>query len=143
MTIILVTTILVTTIQEPSATGALAAYPSPGSTSSPERLEVTADRPAGTHRAYAWPMVLGLLLSWVLGGLVIGALGRLVAPGHARMGLAATMLVGIVGSFIGGAVGLAVGAGLLVRFLVAVAGSAVIVTALHGQRHLSRRQLPR
>ena len=84
-------------------------------------------------------MVLGLLVSWVLGGLVI----RLVAPGHAKMGLAATMLVGIVGSFIGGAVGLAVGAGFLVRFLVAVAGSAVIVTALHGQRHLSRRQLPR
>ena len=88
-------------------------------------------------------MVLGLLVSWFLGGLVIGALGRLVAPGHTKMGLAATMLVGIVGSFIGGAVGLAVGAGFLVRFAVAVAGSAVIVTALHGQRHLSRRKLPR
>ena len=106
---------------------------------------MTADPPAGRHRAYAWSMALGLLVSWALGGLVIGALGRLVAPGHAKVGLAATMLVGIVGSFIGGAVGLAVGAGFLVRFAVAVAvaGSAVIVTALHGQRHLSRRQLPR
>ena len=88
-------------------------------------------------------MVLGLLVSWILAGLVIGALGRLVAPGHAKVGLAATMLVGIVGSFIGGAVGLAVGAGFLVRFAVAVAGSAVIVTVLHGKRHLSRRALPR
>ncbi len=92
-------------------------------------------------------MMLGLMVSRVLGGLVVGALGRLVAPGHAKTGLAATMLVGIVGSFIGGAVGLAVGAGFSMRFAItiaiAAAGSAVIVTALHGQRHRSRRQLPR
>jgi uncharacterized membrane protein YeaQ/YmgE (transglycosylase-associated protein family) len=88
-------------------------------------------------------MLFGLLVSWILGGLLIGALGRLVAPGHARMGIGATLLVGLAGSFIGGVIGVAFGAGVLLRFLLAVAGSAVIVTALHGQRHLSRRQLPR
>ncbi len=74
---------------------------------------------------------------------MIGALGRLVAPGHAKMGIAATILVGLVGSFVGGMVGLAIGAGFLVRFLVSVAGSAAIVTAVHGRRHFARRQLPR
>ncbi len=88
-------------------------------------------------------MVIGLLFAWVVGGLVIGALGRLVAPGHAKMGIAATILVGLVGSFAGGIIGLAIGAGFLVRFLISVAGSALIVTATHGQRHFARRHLPR
>ncbi|HLI43978.1 MAG TPA: hypothetical protein VKU92_05870 [Acidimicrobiales bacterium] len=88
-------------------------------------------------------MVIGLLLAWLLGGLVIGALGRLFAPGHARMGLGSTLLVGIAGSFIGGVVGVALGVGFLLRLVIAVGGSALIVTALHGHRHLSRRELPR
>lgn len=88
-------------------------------------------------------MLVGLVLSWILGGLLIGALGRLLAPGHARMGLGATVLVGLAGSFVGGLVGVAVGVGFLLRFLISVAGSAVIVTATHGRRHLTRRPLPR
>ncbi|MDA8291315.1 MAG: hypothetical protein M0Z33_06490 [Actinomycetota bacterium] len=88
-------------------------------------------------------MVLGSPVFAALGALAIGGPGRLVAPDHAGMDLAATMMVRIVGSFIGGAAGLAVGAGLVVRSAVAVAGSAMLVTALHGQRHLSRRQLAR
>lgn len=86
-------------------------------------------------------MIFGLLVSWVLGGLVIGALGRLIAPGHAKMGVGTTILVGIGGSFIGGVVGLAIGADFLLRFLVSVAGAAVIVTAVHGRRHLVGRRL--
>jgi len=86
-------------------------------------------------------MVIGLLVSWVLGGLVIGALGRLIAPGHLKMGVGTTILVGIAGSFIGGLVGLAVGAGFLLRFLISVVGAAAIVTATHGRRHLARRRL--
>ena len=84
-------------------------------------------------------MLIGLLVSWVVGGLVIGALGRLVVPGHARMGIGATILVGIAGSFAGGLVGLVVGGGFLVRFLASVAGAALIVSAMHGRRHLAGR----
>ncbi len=86
-------------------------------------------------------MIIGLLFAWIIGGLVIGALGRAVSPGHARMGIGATLLVGLAGSFIGGVVGLAVGAGFIIRFVISVLGSAVIVSAIHSQRHFTRRQL--
>jgi uncharacterized membrane protein YeaQ/YmgE (transglycosylase-associated protein family) len=88
-------------------------------------------------------MLAALLVAWIVGGLVIGALGRLLAPGHARMGIAATILVGLAGSFLGGVVGTAIGVGALLRFLLSVAGAALIVSATHGYRHATRRQLPR
>lgn len=88
-------------------------------------------------------MIVALLLAWVVGGLVIGALGRLLAPGHARMGIGATILVGLAGSFLGGIVATALGLGSLIDFLLSVGGAAVIVSATHGYRHTTRRQLPR
>jgi uncharacterized membrane protein YeaQ/YmgE (transglycosylase-associated protein family) len=83
--------------------------------------------------------VLALLVSWILGGLIVGGLGRLLVPGHTRMGIGVTILIGIAGSFLGGLVGTALGVGLLIRFVLAVAGSALIVAITHGHRHYSRR----
>lgn len=85
--------------------------------------------------------MLVLLLSWILGGLIIGGLGRMLVPGHTRMGIPATILTGLAGSFLGGLVGTALGAGLLIRFVLAVAGSALIVAITHGHRHYTRRRL--
>jgi hypothetical protein len=46
----------------------------------------------------------------------------------------------VLGSFLGGAAGMALGAGFPLCLPVAVGGAVVIVTALHNQRRLSRRQ---
>lgn len=72
---------------------------------------------------------LAFSLFWLaLTGLIIGALGRLVLPGRQEVGLLATALIGIGASLLGGILANAFDAGVIIRFLVAVALAAVGIT---------------
>lgn len=75
---------------------------------------------------------MGLITSLIIGGFV-GWLASIVMKTNAQMGLIANVLIGIAGSAIGfwiaGALGLAAGGGIM-RFLVAIAGAALLIVVL-------------
>ena len=75
---------------------------------------------------------MGLITSLIIGGLV-GWLASILMKTKAQMGLIANVLVGVAGSAIGfwiaGALGLAAGGGIM-RFLVAIAGAALLIVVL-------------
>ena len=80
---------------------------------------------------------MGAILSWLLFGLLAGALARVVVPGRQPIGCLATIAVGMVGALIGGLIGEVVFGEDdtrfrwdLAPFLLAVAGSAVLLLAL-------------
>jgi uncharacterized membrane protein YeaQ/YmgE (transglycosylase-associated protein family) len=72
------------------------------------------------------------LVTIVVGG-IVGWLGSMVAGTNAKMGLIANVLVGIVGSVLGfwiaGVLGFAA-YGLVARWIVAVAGAAILIAIL-------------
>jgi uncharacterized membrane protein YeaQ/YmgE (transglycosylase-associated protein family) len=67
--------------------------------------------------------LIGLLIT----GLIIGALARLVLPGSQPIGWAMTILAGIAGSLTGGIIASLLGAGGIVRFLIAIAVAAALI----------------
>ena len=75
---------------------------------------------------------MDLIITLVIGG-VVGWLASIVMKTNAQMGLIANIVVGIVGSFLGfwlaGMLGLAA-AGSIARWLVAVAGAAILIVIL-------------
>ena len=74
---------------------------------------------------------MGLIISLVIGG-IVGWLASIVMKTNAQMGLIANVLVGIVGSLLGfwlaGLLGIAPGG--ILRFIVAVAGAALLIFIL-------------
>ncbi|MBA2332413.1 MAG: GlsB/YeaQ/YmgE family stress response membrane protein [Actinobacteria bacterium] len=82
------------------------------------------------------------IFGWIFFGLLAGALARALTPGKHRIGCFGTLAVGVIGALIGGLLGEAVFgeeidfAWDLKPFLLAVAGSAVLLLALNA---LSRR----
>ena len=72
------------------------------------------------------------IIIWLILGGVIGWLASIVMKTNAQMGIIANILVGVVGAAIGswlsGALGL--GGGMLVRFILAVIGAAVLIFVL-------------
>jgi uncharacterized membrane protein YeaQ/YmgE (transglycosylase-associated protein family) len=81
--------------------------------------------------------IIGLTLSLlgiVLAGLVIGALARLVLPGPQSLGILMTILYGIGGSLLGGILGDVFDLGSLLRFLLAVAVAALLITLVENRR---------
>ncbi len=80
------------------------------------------------------------LLSWIVFGLLAGLIARLLVPGNQRIGCLPTIAVGIVGALIGGLIGEVVFDREtrfrwdLGPFLVAVAGSVVLLLALEALR---------
>ena len=82
------------------------------------------------------------IFGWIFFGLLAGALARALTPGKHRIGCFGTLAVGVIGALIGGLLGEAVFgeeidfAWELKPFLLAVAGSAVLLLALNA---LSRR----
>jgi uncharacterized membrane protein YeaQ/YmgE (transglycosylase-associated protein family) len=75
---------------------------------------------------------MGWLITLIIGG-IVGWLASMVMKTNAQMGLIANVLVGIAGSVIGfwlaGMLGLAPQGGIL-RFVVAVAGAALLIFLL-------------
>ncbi len=75
---------------------------------------------------------MGWLISLIIGG-IVGWLASIVMKTNAQMGMIANVLVGVVGSSIGfwlaGALGIAPQGGIL-RFVVAVAGAALLIFLL-------------
>jgi uncharacterized membrane protein YeaQ/YmgE (transglycosylase-associated protein family) len=75
---------------------------------------------------------MDLIITLIIGG-VVGWLASMLMKTDAQMGLIANVLVGIVGSFLGywlaGVLGLAPTGGIL-RFVVAVAGAALLIYIL-------------
>ncbi len=75
---------------------------------------------------------MGLITSLIIGG-IVGWLASILMKTNAQMGLIANVLVGVAGSAIGfwiaGALGLAAGGGIM-RFLVAIAGAALLIVVL-------------
>ena len=75
---------------------------------------------------------MGLIISLIIGG-IVGWLASIVMKTNAQMGVIANVLVGIVGSALGfwiaGLVGVATDGGIL-RFVIAVAGAALLVFLL-------------
>jgi uncharacterized membrane protein YeaQ/YmgE (transglycosylase-associated protein family) len=75
---------------------------------------------------------MGWLISLIIGG-IVGWLASIVMKTNAQMGMIANVLVGVVGSSIGfwlaGALGIAPQGGIL-RFVVAVAGAALLIFVL-------------
>ena len=82
------------------------------------------------------------ILGWIVFGLLAGLVARALTPGRQGIGCFGTLAVGVVGALLGGFVGEAVfdeeiSFGWdLKPFLLAVAGSAVLLLALNA---LSRR----
>lgn len=82
------------------------------------------------------------IFGWIVFGLLAGALARALTPGRHRIGCFGTLAVGVIGALLGGLLGEAVfGEEVdfgwdLKPFLLAVAGSAVLLLALNA---LSRR----
>jgi uncharacterized membrane protein YeaQ/YmgE (transglycosylase-associated protein family) len=76
------------------------------------------------------------LIWYAIIGLVIGALARLVLPGSQPIGWLMTILAGIGGALGGGLIANAIGAGGIVRFLLAI----VIAAALIGLVIAPRRK---
>ena len=82
---------------------------------------------------------LAFELLWLaLTGLIVGALGRLVLPGRQDVSLSATMLVGVGASLLGGVLANLFDVGWLIRFLVAVALSAIGITLFASSEHRRR-----
>jgi len=75
---------------------------------------------------------MGLIISLIIGG-IVGWLASIVMKTNAQMGMIANVLVGIVGSALGfwiaGLAGIATDGGIL-RFVIAVAGAALLVFLL-------------
>ena len=75
---------------------------------------------------------MDLLVSLIIGG-IVGWLASIVMKTNAQMGIIANVIVGIVGSLLGfwlaGVLGLATG-GAIVRWLVSVAGAAILIAIL-------------
>ena len=87
------------------------------------------------------------VLSFLVFGLVAGLVARLLTPGRQSIGCVPTLAVGVVGAFLGGLIGdLVLGHTVhfgwhLGPFLLAVAGSIVLLLALEalaGRRRLRR-----
>lgn len=74
---------------------------------------------------------MGFISALIIGG-IVGWLASMVMKTNAQMGLVANVLVGVVGSLIGfwaaGLFGIAPGG--IARFLVAIAGSALLIFIL-------------
>lgn len=72
------------------------------------------------------------IVTVILGG-VVGWIGSMIMKTNAQMGMVANIVVGIVGSLLGfwlaGRLGIAAGGG-VVRWLVAVAGAALLIWIL-------------
>jgi uncharacterized membrane protein YeaQ/YmgE (transglycosylase-associated protein family) len=87
------------------------------------------------------------ILSWLLFGLVAGAIARLVVRGRQPIGCLATIAVGVVGALLGGLIGnVVLGHHVhfgwhLGPFLLAVAGSVVLLLALEALSGRGRRRL--
>ena len=75
---------------------------------------------------------MGWIYTLIIGG-IVGWLARIVMKTNAQMGLIANVLVGVVGSALGfwaaGLLGIAPAGGVL-RFVVAVAGAALLIFIL-------------
>jgi uncharacterized membrane protein YeaQ/YmgE (transglycosylase-associated protein family) len=75
---------------------------------------------------------MGWIISLIIGG-IVGWLASIVMKTNAQMGMIANVLVGIVGSALGfwlaGMLGIAPSGGIL-RFVVAVAGAALLIVIL-------------
>lgn len=75
---------------------------------------------------------MGLIVSLIIGGLV-GWLASIVMKTNAQMGMIANVLVGLVGSSLGfwlaGMLGIAPAGGIF-RFVVAIAGAALLIFIL-------------
>jgi uncharacterized membrane protein YeaQ/YmgE (transglycosylase-associated protein family) len=75
---------------------------------------------------------MGWIISLIIGG-IVGWLASIVMKTNAQMGMIANVLVGIVGSALGfwlaGILGIAPSGGIL-RFVVAVAGAALLIAIL-------------
>jgi uncharacterized membrane protein YeaQ/YmgE (transglycosylase-associated protein family) len=75
---------------------------------------------------------MDLIVTLIIGG-IVGWLASIVMKTNAQMGMIANIVVGIVGSLLGfwiaGAMGLAAG-GAIARWLVAVAGAAILIAIL-------------
>jgi len=75
---------------------------------------------------------MNLIVTLILGG-IVGWLASILMKTNAQMGLIANVVVGVVGSLLGfwvaGALGIAATGG-VVRFLVAIAGSALLIFIL-------------
>jgi uncharacterized membrane protein YeaQ/YmgE (transglycosylase-associated protein family) len=86
------------------------------------------------------------ILSWLLFGLVAGAIARLVVRGRQPIGCLATIAVGVVGALLGGLIGnVVLGHHVhfgwhLGPFLLAVAGSVVLLLALEALAGRGRRR---
>ena len=82
------------------------------------------------------------VFGWILFGLLAGVVARALTPGKHRIGCFGTLAVGVIGALLGGLLGEAVFdeeidfGWDLKPFLLAVAGSAVLLLALNA---LSRR----
>jgi uncharacterized membrane protein YeaQ/YmgE (transglycosylase-associated protein family) len=85
------------------------------------------------------------LLAWIVFGLLAGAVARMIVPGRHAIGCLATIAVGVVGALLGGVLGsAAIGHHVrlrfdLVPFLLAVAGSVVLLLALEALQGRGRR----
>jgi uncharacterized membrane protein YeaQ/YmgE (transglycosylase-associated protein family) len=75
---------------------------------------------------------MGWLISIIIGG-IVGWVASIIMKSNAQMGIIANVLVGIAGSALGfwlaGTLGIAPADGIL-RFVVAVAGAAVLIAIL-------------
>jgi uncharacterized membrane protein YeaQ/YmgE (transglycosylase-associated protein family) len=75
---------------------------------------------------------MSLIISLIIGG-IVGWLASIIMKTNAQMGLIANVLVGVVGSFLGywiaGMLGVAAAGG-IVRFLIAIAGAALLIFIL-------------
>jgi uncharacterized membrane protein YeaQ/YmgE (transglycosylase-associated protein family) len=75
---------------------------------------------------------MGWIITLIIGG-IVGWLASIVMKTNAQMGMIANVLVGIVGSALGfwlaGMLGIAPSGGIL-RFVVAVAGAALLIVIL-------------
>ncbi len=80
------------------------------------------------------------IFGWILFGLLAGAVARMVTPGRNSIGCFGTLAVGVIGALLGGLLGEAVFDDEiefgwdLKPFLLAVAGSVVLLLALNALR---------
>ena len=72
------------------------------------------------------------LIIWIVIGGLIGWLASIVMKTNAQMGWIANVLVGIVGAALGGwlAGALRLGGGVVVSYLIAIAGAAILIAIL-------------
>lgn len=74
---------------------------------------------------------MGLIISLIVGG-VVGWLASIIMKTDAQMGLVANVLVGVIGSWLGFIVAglMGISASGIGRFLVAIAGAALLIVIL-------------